>query len=70
MLLLDIEKNIIEPLSRADKEQLLKDIQKMLERERKREEFTAKLQNAKEMYISPGFEIDPEAALKLHGRMQ
>ncbi|MCP4379501.1 MAG: hypothetical protein GY794_25435 [bacterium] len=64
MSILEIEQTVIDPLTLEEKREL----HAYLARELKRAEFAAKLKHAEEMYISPGFEIDPEAALKLHGR--
>ena len=68
MSLIEIEKTIIEPLTIEEKQQLIKDVQRMIENELKREAFAARFNTGEELYISPGFDIDPEAALKLHGR--
>ncbi len=64
MSIREIEKTVIDPLTLEEKREL----HAYLDRELKRAEFAEKLKNAGEMYISPGFEIDPKAALKIHGR--
>ncbi len=61
MSLAEIEKNIIEPLSLNEKQ----DLHAYLSRELKRAEFAKRLKNVKELHISPGFETDPEVAENL-----